>query len=215
MQPLSRITEENIARLREEIRGEMGAWRLSHTLAVEEEAKAIAKWYLPQNIAEISAAALLHDVTKECSTEEQIALCERYGLPVTDEELASPKILHAKTAAAVITDRYSAYAREEILDAVGKHTTGAREMSLFAKILYLADYTEKTRTFPDCIRLREYFWSKPLAEMTDEERRRHLDKTLLLSFEMTLTDLLREGRPIASDTRAAYEALKAKYDAKN
>ena len=215
MQPLSRITEEDIARLREEIQGEMGARRLCHTLAVEEEAKEIAKWYLPQNIAEISASALLHDVTKECSTEEQIALCRRYGLPVNEEELASPKILHAKTAAAVIADRYPAYAREEILDAVAKHTTGAKEMSLFAKILYLADYTEKTRTFPDCIRLREYFWNEPLAEMTEEERILHLDKSLLLSFEMTLADLLREGRPIASDTRAAYEALCAKCGSKN
>ena len=215
MQPLPKITEADLSRLREEIKGELSAYRLAHTLAVEEEAKEIAKWYLPQNINEISAAALLHDITKECSTAEQIALCQRYGLPVSEEELASPKILHAKTAAAVIADRYPAYATDAILDAVAKHTTGAKEMSLFAMILYLADYTEKTRTFADCVRLRAFFWGKNLADMTEGERRVHLEKTLLFSFEMTISDLLREGRPIAFDTQEAYAALKEKHGAKN
>jgi nicotinate-nucleotide adenylyltransferase len=207
MQPLSRITEEDIARLREEIQGEMGARRLSHTLAVEEEAKEIAKWYLPQNIAEISASALLHDVTKECSTEEQIALCRRYGLPVNEEELASPKILHAKTAAAVIADRYPAYAREEILDAVAKHTTGAKEMSLFAKILYLADYTEKTRTFPDCVMLRDAFFGADPAQMSEDERLEHFRKLLVLSFDKTIAALIEEGSLISEDTFAARNDL--------
>ena len=215
MQPLSHITEADLARLRDKVEKQMGARRFAHTLAVEEEAAKIAKLYLPQNIAEISAAALLHDVTKEYATAEQIALCERYGLPVSDEELASPKILHAKTAAAVIKDAYADFAREEIVDAVAKHTTGAGQMSLLAKILYLADYTEKTRTFPDCVRLREYFWAARPDTMTEQERLVHLDKTLLLSFEMTLADLVREGRPIASDTRAAHAALSLKYDPKN
>ena len=215
MQPLSHITEEALAALRAAVSKEMVAGRLSHTFAVEEEAKEIAKWYLPQNITEISAASLLHDITKECSPEKQIALCEHYGLALSEAERASPKILHAKTAAAVIADRYPAFASEQILDAVAKHTTGASEMSLFAKILYLSDYTEKTRTFPDCIRLREYFWGKSLELMTEEERIRHLDMTLLLSFEMTLADLATHGLPVAPDTRAAHDALAAKYSTKN
>ena len=176
-------------------------------LAVEEEAAEIAKWYLPQNILEIRAASLLHDITKEYKTQEQIALCERYGVPASADEIAAPKILHAKTAALVIPDRFPQFAREDILDAIAKHTTGAREMSLFAKILYLADYTEKTRTFPDCIRLREFFWSAPIASMTEEERLVHLDRALLLSFEMTIADLVRDGRSVARATREAYDAL--------
>ena len=215
MQPLSRITENDLSLLRDELAGKISPRRFSHTLAVEEEAALIAKWYLPQNIIDIRAAALLHDLTKECSCEEHIALCGRYGLPVTEVELASPKIFHAKTAAAVIADRYPVFATDEILDAVAKHTTGASEMSLFAKILYLADYTEKTRTFSDCIRLRAYFWSVDLSKMSEEERLLHLDKTLLLSFEMTLADLEKEGRPIAPDTRAAYLSLAQRLSAKN
>ncbi len=214
MQPLPLITEDDLAALRVKIGREMSGRRLSHTLAVEDEAKEIAKWYLPQNIPEISAAALLHDITKECTTEEQISLCERYELPVSAEELAPPKIFHAKTAAAVIVDRYPEFANQEILDAVTKHTTGDAIMSLFAKILYLADYTEKTRTFPDCIRLREYFWSAPLSSMTKEERLVHLDKTLLFSFEMTIADLIREGRPVAAATKKAHEALLSSLNAK-
>lgn len=215
MQSLSPITEQALNVLRAEIGATMSAYRFAHTLGVEEEAAEIAKWYLPQNITDIRAAALLHDITKECTVEEQIALCRRYGLAVTEMDLASPKILHAKTAAAVIADRYPAFASREIIDAVGKHTTGAREMSLFAKILYLADYTEKTRRFPDCVRLRAYFWAKPLFQMTDAERLSHLDKTLLLSFEMTIADLREQNLPIAPETQEAYEALAQKLNTKN
>ena len=218
MQPLPLITDADLAALREKVSGEMGEYRLRHTLSVEEEAVAMAKLYLPQNIPEIRAAALLHDITKECSFEEQLALCKRYGLTVSEEELASPKILHAKTAAAVIPDRYPAFAREDILDAIAKHTTGAAEMSIFAKILYLADYTEKTRAFPDCIKLRKYFWGVPLADMTKAERLVHLDKTLLMSFEMTIADLAREGCTTATATNEAYaataRALGVKIDTK-
>lgn len=214
MQPLPLITEEDILALRESIKGKMGARRLLHTYAVESEAAEMAKLYLPRNILDIRAAALLHDITKECKTEEQIALCERYGLPVCEDELASPKIFHAKTAAAVIPDRYPQFASDAILDAVRKHTTGDAEMSLFAKILYLSDYTEQTRTFPDCVRLREFFWGAPLSEMTEEERLLHLDMTLLLSFEMTIADLIREGRPIAAATREARDALACAFSSK-
>jgi nicotinate-nucleotide adenylyltransferase len=215
MQSLSRVTEGALAALREELSKQISPRRFAHILGVEEEAEKIAKWYLPQNIIEIKAASLLHDLTKERSTEEQISLCKRYGLPVTQAELASPKIFHAKTAAAVIADHYPLFATEEILDAVAKHTTGAAEMSLFAKILYLADYTEKTRTFDDCVRLREYFWSVDFSKMTEEERIIHLDKALLMSFEMTLSDLAENNLPAAPDTRAAYDALLQQLNSKN
>ncbi|WP_343032805.1 bis(5'-nucleosyl)-tetraphosphatase (symmetrical) YqeK [Weissella coleopterorum] len=35
-----------------------------------------------------------------------------------------------------------------ILDAVRQHTTGAEEMSLVARIIYMADYIESARNFP-------------------------------------------------------------------
>ena len=211
MSAVSVITEEMLASLREAIKPSLSPKRYKHTLAVEEEAKEIAKLYLPQNITEIRAAALLHDITKECTSKEQIALCRRYGLPVTDVDLASPKIFHAKTAAAVVADRFPLYATDEVLDAIAKHTTGAKEMSLFAKILYLADYTEKTRTFEDCLRLRSFFWEKPIANMTEEERLMHLDRTLLLSFDMTIACLIRDGEAIAPETTEARNALVLKF----
>lgn len=215
MQPLSHITDKMLNALRAEIGTAMSAYRFTHTLGVEEEAAEMAKWYLPKNIIEIRAAALLHDITKECTTDEQIALCKHYGLTVTDIDIASPKIFHAKTAAAVVADRYPAFASDEIVDAIAKHTTGAKEMSLFAKLLYLADYTEKTRKFADCVRLRAYFWAMPLSEMTEEERLVHLDKTLLMSYEMTMADLRAHNQPIAPETKEAYEALLQAYRTKN
>lgn len=211
MSVVSVITDEMLASLREEIKAYLSQRRYAHTLAVEAEAKEIAKLYLPQNIADICAAALLHDITKERTFEEQIALCRQYGLPVAEVDLASPKIFHAKTAAAVVADRFPRFACDAILDAIAKHTTGAKEMSLFAKILYLADYTEKTRTFEDCIRLRSFFWGKPIADMTQDERLMHLDRTLLLSYDMTIACLIRDGEAIAPETTEARNALVLKF----
>ncbi|MGZ7246658.1 bis(5'-nucleosyl)-tetraphosphatase (symmetrical) YqeK, partial [Streptococcus pyogenes] len=37
---------------------------------------------------------------------------------------------------------------EEILQAIQRHTVGAREMSLLDKVLYVADYIEPNRDFP-------------------------------------------------------------------
>ena len=46
MQPLSHITEADLARLRDKIKKQLGARRFAHTLAVEEEAREIEKLYL-------------------------------------------------------------------------------------------------------------------------------------------------------------------------
>ena len=50
-----------------------------------------------------------------------------------------------------------------------------------------------------------------LAEenMTEEERMRHLDKTLVMSFDMTISALLSEGRIISRDTISARNDLLA------
>ena len=75
------------------------------------------------------------------------------------------------------------------------------------KLLYLADYIDMSRTFEDCVKLREFFFSKDIDGMTEEERVRHLDRTLLLSFDMTINGLLSQGSIINKDTINARNSL--------
>ena len=73
-------------------------------------------------------------------------------------------------------------------------------MSLVEKMLYLADYIDNSRTFSDCVKLREFFFSKDAGKMEEGERIEHLNRTLLLSFDMTIKALLDEGNIISKDT---------------
>ena len=155
----------------------------------------------------LRAAALLHDITKEVSAEQQIALCKKYGLPVTDDDLCAPKTFHARTAAAIIPDAYPEFADPLIVGAVRWHTTGHEDMTLTEKLLYLADYIDDSRTFENCVLLRHFFWDANPLEMNEDMRLKLLRDTLLLSYRMTVSDLLAEGKPIAMDTVKARNQL--------
>ena len=211
MQSVPNITEEMLDALQSTLAGRISEKRFRHTLGVAREILRLGELYLPDKLPALRAAALLHDVTKELSPEEQIALCEHHGIPVSEVDRISPKTFHAKTAIPVIREQFPDFATEEILDAVRKHTTGAWEMSLFAKLLYLADYIEDTRTFPDCLTLRRLFWDGVSRCQNREELLDLLDRTLLLSFDMTVSCLIREKSAISNETMDARNALVAKY----
>ena len=203
-----KVSEKKLDLLREEMvakaeRGEMSRKRCVHTLEVEKMVRRLAEIYLPDKTLELSAAALLHDVTKELSYDEQISLAERLGISLAEEDRYAPKTLHAMTAAALIPSEYPAFATEEIIGYVRWHTTGRAGMTLGEKLVYLADYIDMSRTFEDCVALREYFFGVDLEKMTEEEREAHLDRTLLRSFDLTIMGLLEKQTIISEQTIAA------------
>ena len=87
------------------------------------------------------------------------------------------------------------------------HTTGRREMTLTEKLLYLADYIDESRSFENCVLLRRYFWGAGPQELTPEGREALLRDTLILSYDMTIRDLLSEHAPVAEETIEARNAL--------
>lgn len=197
-----------LARLETRIRESgLSPKRLAHVLAVRAMAAKLAALYCPEDSLWLEAAALLHDITKELSTAEQVALCDRYGLPRTRGDLLTPKCFHAMTAAALIPDEYPEYADPRVVSAVRWHTTGHEGMTLSEKLIYLADYIDESRTFPDCVALREAFWSADPAGMAMPERLAHLRRVLILSYDMTIGGLLRDGVPVSADTFLARNEL--------
>ncbi len=209
MPPLQHIKEEDLRGLREAVAALMSDYRYRHTLAVEKEAKKLAELYLPENIGQISAAALLHDITKEWTYEEQIAFARAERIRITPEERLSPKVLHARTAPRVIERDFPLFAEKRILDAVRFHTVGSRRMTLFAKLIYLADCIEETRTFADCRTLRNLFW-EGIHGLPRKLWRVHLDRVMLVSYDMTMRSLLERGAPISPATLDARQALLSK-----
>ena len=201
------ITEEMLLRLREEATKDMSEKRRTHTLAVEQMAIKLGAIYAPGDINKLRAAALLHDVTKEKKLQGQLELCEKYGIEFSENDKLAPKTFHAKTAVKVIEDKFSDFADDVVLSAVRWHTTGREGMSVCEKIIYLADYIDESRIFPDCVKLREYFWSEGIDKMSESEKAAHLRNTLILSYDMTIRGLLDENSPVAKDTFDARNEL--------
>lgn len=173
--------------------------RYLHTIGVSEEAKELAKIYLPEKEDKLFLAGLLHDITKEFTKEEQLKMCDKYGIEL--QKSIAPKLLHAKTGANLAREIYgSEIVDNEVYNAIYYHTTGKENMSLFEMIIYLADYIEKGRTFEDCIILREYFYEN-IKNATDYNAKLEvLRKTMVFSFDLTIKNLISEGKRIDSDT---------------
>ena len=202
-----RFSEEQLKKLRENISGLMSEKRFRHTAEVEKMAARIGEIYAPHKVDILRAAALLHDITKEYSTEKQLQICREFGIITTKQDILTPKTFHAKTAALLIPVLYPEFAEDKIISAVRWHTTGRADMSIYEKLIYLADYIDMSRKFEDCVRLREFFFSAEPEKMDMSERLAHLNDTLILSFDMTVKGLMEEGGVISSDTLAARNCL--------
>lgn len=201
------ITETMLDALRERVVGRMSDKRATHTLAVERMVVRLGELYCPACIPELRAAALLHDITKEESLEKQLQLCRDFGIMVQPGDELAPKTFHAKTAAELIKREFSEYATDTVVSAVRWHTTGHENMTLPEKLLYLADYIDDSRKFPDCVRLRDYFFSAHPEAMNETDRTAHLRDTLILSYDMTMRNLLAESVTISLDTVKARNSL--------
>lgn len=199
--------EAELNALREAVKDEMSPFRFTHTAAVEDMVTRLCALYCPEKTHILRAAALLHDLTKEQQAPEQEALCAQYGIVLTPTDRLTPKTHHAKTAAALIPVKYPQFAHEEVISAVRYHTTGRADMTLGEKLLYLADYIDESRTFPDCVTLRTCFWSACPEAMSLEDRLILLDDVILLSFNMTIRSLLVEDAPVAPDTMSSRNSL--------
>ena len=189
--------------LRGEISKHISGKRLLHTYAVENEIKRLGAifGFDEEGILKLRVSALLHDITKEIPTDGQIEFCRIRGIKITDDDKKSPKLFHSLTGAYLSRELYPDLVDETVFSAILYHTSGRPNMTLTEKLLYLADYIEETRTFPDCITLREYFYSA--TEFNEE----HLNKTLLLSYDMTVKNLIDEGKNIHPTTISARNAL--------
>ena len=190
MQFVSGLSEERIGELRTAISSLIGERRFAHTLGVESAIVRLGECYLPDEIGRLRVAALLHDVTKEWSEERQITYLREVGAPVSTEEMATPRILHARTGALIAARDFSDYVDPIILHAIEVHTTGKRGMSVFDELLYLADYIEPTRTYRECVELRNTFLDGYAAA---EDKLVLLHRTVLAALRMTVAEVLSRG----------------------
>ena len=89
-------------------------------------------------------AGIGHDMCKDFSNDDLIALARRDGNAIIDFELKKPSLLHGRAAAIMLKENFKVY-DPEILEAVSNHTSGIIGMCDLTKCLFLADKIEPGR----------------------------------------------------------------------
>lgn len=177
------LSDDELLALREQILPYMDERRYRHTLGVEQTAAELGALILPDSVPQLRAAALLHDIAK-CATPQRVAELQAQ-LPLTEEDLRSPAVLHAYYAPLVIRQEFPRFATDAILSAVERHTLGAEGMTPFDEIIFLADYIEPGRTYESCRLLREQTLTG-LSDLSADGRLLHLHRMALAEAELVI-----------------------------
>lgn len=136
------MTEE-LLKIQKDLAKKLKKERMEHTTGVMYTAASLAMCY-HTDIQKALTAGLLHDCAKYGSVKDQIRLCHKKEIPLTESEISMPALIHAKLGAYLAQHEYGIEDRE-ILDAITYHTTGRPDMTMLEKIIYIADYIEPNR----------------------------------------------------------------------
>lgn len=178
--------------------------RYRHILGVKEIAALMGEKYYVKGkgiskkdfIAKLEIAALLHDLDK--GRDEEYMLNRINSLNLSKNEKSEIKknkeIYHAFSASVSAKEKFGVN-DEDILSAVRYHTTGKENMSIYDKIIYIADFIEPGRDFPKVSYFRELAF-------------KDLNKCLIESFEYTMEYIKSKGNRINPLTVKARDYLK-------
>ncbi|MCD7769435.1 MAG: nicotinate (nicotinamide) nucleotide adenylyltransferase [Oscillospiraceae bacterium] len=185
--------------LRERAYAYLAPKRVAHVRGTEQEARRLAERW-GQDVEDAAEAAIVHDITKKLTMEEQLILCGKYDIILDECELANEKLLHARTGAAFAAELFGCPAH--IVQAVRWHTTGRPDMTVLEQIIYLADYIEPGRSgFSGLAELRE-------AAYQD------LDLAMELGLRMSLEEVRSKGQTPHRNTAEAQAWFAARLEAR-
>ena len=117
------------------------ARKLAHRFDIDEEKVVIASY--------------LHDIAKIFSKERQSAMAREMGMSEAEIDSYPAAVLHGPLAALIAREELG-IDDMEILQAIAAHSAGCAGMSAAAKVVFVADYIEMTRSFPGADELRSY-----------------------------------------------------------
>ncbi len=185
-------TEEN-ATLEALLKETLSNERAHHVLNVRDMAVKLAGIY-HVDAAKAETAALLHDLCKENSDEENLRLIKQDAIIFAAYKNLLHAIIHGPAAAA-----YAKYQLhiidQDILNAVTYHTTGRENMSMLEKVVFLADKISNERDYPGVERIRV------LALQGD------IDDAMILFMEDNMDYLQTKGKLVDETTYAALQYL--------
>ncbi|MEZ4357987.1 MAG: bis(5'-nucleosyl)-tetraphosphatase (symmetrical) YqeK [Eubacteriales bacterium] len=171
--------------------------RLAHSTSTAQTAVMLAKHYGADE-EKAYLAGLLHDIAKCLSKEQLLSLSKKYSYDLSEVEKKNTKLLHGPVGA-IILENEIGIKDEEILSAVGCHTTGKPNMSLLDKIIYIADLIEPLRKFKGTEEIREIAY-------------KDIDLAVHLASRRVLEYILKKDLAIHENTVLVYNEFISKED---
>ncbi|MEK6793311.1 MAG: bis(5'-nucleosyl)-tetraphosphatase (symmetrical) YqeK [Spirochaetota bacterium] len=140
-------TDTSVASIQSWLKRNIDAPRYRHTMGTYAVAMKLAKRH-GANERKTALAALLHDAGRMFfSPKAMIAYIREHGEALPAHRELSTGLLHAAASAAIARAVFGVRDRT-VLDAIRRHTTGGKNMSLIAKIIYIADVLDPSRGLP-------------------------------------------------------------------
>ena len=121
-------------------------------------------------------------------------MIKKYGCELNDSDIKTPAIIHGYLGAYMARDLFDV--NENVFNAIRTHSMGEPDMSLFQKIIFIADYIEPFRNIIDNI---DY-----LRKLAFD----NIDACVLKVLEQTLTYLTNSNSQIHCNTYSTLEYYK-------
>lgn len=166
-----------------------------HCVRVAESSSALAKSYGIDE-EQAWAAGLLHDWDRELTGPDLVEAARTAGVPVTHVDERVPYLLHARTAAVHVAERFPELP-SVVIDAIARHTVGAPDMTPLDMVVFVADMIEPARDWPGVDELRREAASTPLPAVFFD------------SYRRSLMHLIEVGKAIHPDTLDVWNSLVA------
>ncbi len=181
------------------LRENLSAKRYSHSIGCADCAKRLAKIY-NQDENKAYIAGLIHDCAKNTDDEKLYKIItgeikEGYS----EHELKNSKTYHA-IAGAYFAKKIFEIEDESILSAIRNHTTGKIDMTVFDKIIFLADKIEPNE--------RDEKYSKKIFKILENNKGTiGLDLAILKCSKETIKSLVKRQLYICPETIDLYNHL--------
>ncbi|MGE6399687.1 bis(5'-nucleosyl)-tetraphosphatase (symmetrical) YqeK [Bacillus cereus] len=111
-----------------------------HSIRVANEAREIAKIFY-EDEEKAAIAGYLHDISAIFPNEERIAVAEKFGIEILQEEREFPMIIHQKLSRVIAREIFK-IEDEKVLNAISCHTTLRKHATKMDLVLFVADKLE-------------------------------------------------------------------------
>lgn len=168
----------NFTKIREWLKLRLSEEKYLHSLGAEKTARELAERF-SEDVEKAALAGLIHDNAKDISYEEMLSIIKENNFDIGEDIKNNQKILHAHLGS-FLAEKDLDVKDKEVLDAIKFHTTGKPGMSLFEKIIFLADKIEANT--------RNLEFREEVLNILEETE--NIDKAVLFCVERTIKSLL-------------------------